>query len=84
MVCECIANGKWQWSPEKLIALGLTEFDDGSGSAWGIDWHIETPNFKLNVDPCGVVKLARTDSDYITVHIDDMGDFENLLDFIKD
>jgi hypothetical protein len=76
MTCECIANGKWGWTPEKVIALGLTQTDDGSGSAWGIGWELETPNFKLWLD-CGSVKLARRNpySDPITVHIDTMSDF---------
>lgn len=86
MVCECIANGKWHWSPEKLIELGLTQATDGSGNPLGIDWNLETANFKVYVDCCGVVKVARRnpDSDYITIHIDEMFDFEQLLDFVQD
>lgn len=86
MVCECIANGKWGWTPEKLIELGLTQHDDGSDDPFGIDWNLETANFKVYVDCCGVVKIARRnpDSDYITVHIDTMHDFESLLDWIRD
>jgi hypothetical protein len=85
MVCECIANGKWGWTPERLIALGLTQTDDGTDSPWGIDWEIQTANFKLWVD-CGSVKLTRLnpESDPITVHIDTMHDFESLLDWIRD
>jgi hypothetical protein len=85
MVCECVANGMWGWTPEKVVALGLTQTDDGSGNGWGIGWELKTKNFHLWLD-CGSVKLARLnpDTDAITVHVCSMEAFRELLDWIAD
>lgn len=70
-------------SEDKLSELGFIKHDDGTGG-WGIDWNMETSKFRLIIDPCRVVKLAHTDSDFITLHIDGLHDLQMAVDFIQD
>ena len=56
-------------TPDKLIAMGFTDEDDGTGDPRGIDWNFRNDKFHVWVDPWGEVFMSRInpDTDPITV-----------------
>lgn len=72
-------------SVEDLLSMGFIQEEDGTGSAWGIDYNFRNDKFHICIDCTFEVKLARldVDTDFITIQVDDKHDLEQLLAFIS-
>lgn len=71
---------------EKLKQMGFIEENDGTEDSRGVDWNIRNDKFHLMIDPWCEVKLRRLnpDSDFITIHVDDLSELQGVIDFIAD
>lgn len=71
---------------ERLIKMGFVEENDNSGDPRGIDWNIRNEKYHLMIDPWAEVQLARRnpDTDYITIHCEDLQDLQAVVDWVAD
>jgi len=69
---------------EKLISMGFTESNDGSGDPRGIDWSISNGNLSIQVDPWFDVTLCRTDChvESLQLRVETVDELQSAIDFI--